>query len=49
MPAAQLRSDQAEWRMAREDAAGHSPDAVAEVYALRIRELEDFADGAAGR
>jgi uncharacterized protein YecT (DUF1311 family) len=49
MPSAQLRSDQAEWRMAREDAAGHSPDAVAEVYALRIRELEDFADGAAGR
>jgi uncharacterized protein YecT (DUF1311 family) len=49
MPASQLRSDQAEWRMAREDAAAHSPDAVVEVYELRIRELEDFADGAASR
>lgn len=48
-PAAALRADQAEWRAAREDAATHSPEAVAEVYGIRIRELEEFADAAARR
>lgn len=43
-PMDDLRADQAEWRAAREDAAGRSPGAIAQVYDERIRELTDLAD-----
>jgi hypothetical protein len=48
-PPDDLRARQAEWRAAREEAAGHSPDAVAQVYEARIRELIDVADYMARR
>lgn len=43
-PLEELRADQADWRAIREDAAAHSPDAVAQIYEQRTRELEDLAD-----
>ena len=46
-PYRQLRAEQDDWLAIREDAARHSPEAVASVYRQRIRELEDIADGPA--
>ena len=41
----ELRSEQADWREIREDAAQHSATALGQVYAQRIQELEDMAAG----
>jgi uncharacterized protein YecT (DUF1311 family) len=41
-----LRHDQREWAAVREDAAFDSPGALAQVYAQRIRELNQIADSA---
>jgi uncharacterized protein YecT (DUF1311 family) len=47
--AGELRAYQAEWRAAREQAAADSPDAVAQVYDARIRELDGYADAPSRR
>jgi hypothetical protein len=43
VPRGELRDEQADWDDIREDAARVSPEALAQVYDQRIRELEDFA------
>jgi len=42
-PTDDLRAEQADWRAIREDAAAHSPDAVAQIYEQRTRELQELA------
>jgi len=44
----QLRADQRDWLAIREDAARHSPRAVASVYEQRIDELNQIADDGPG-
>lgn len=44
VPGWRLERQQRRWLRAREDAAHAAPAAVAEVYAVRIAELEDMAD-----
>ena len=44
VPSWRLERQQRRWLRAREDAAQAAPDAVAEVYAVRIAELENMAD-----
>ena len=44
----QLRADQRDWLAIREDAARHSPRAVASVYEQRIDELNRIADEGPG-
>ncbi|CAN7501974.1 lysozyme inhibitor LprI family protein [Phenylobacterium sp. LjRoot225] len=43
-----LRQEQRDWAAIREDAARHSPRALAQVYDQRIRELNQIADEAPG-
>jgi uncharacterized protein len=43
VPARGLRAEQDDWLSIRDDAARHSPDAVASVYEQRIRELNALA------
>ena len=45
VPPRVLRNHQDRWLDVREDAARYSPQAVANVYAQRTRELEDLAEG----
>jgi len=47
-PAADLREEQEDWLAIREDAARHSPDAVANIYRQRIDELEALAEEGPG-
>lgn len=42
-----LRQEQRDWMAIREDAAARSPDALASVYAQRIGELDQMAEGVA--
>jgi len=42
-PSEDLRAEQGDWDNIREDAAGVSPQALAQVYNQRIHELEDMA------
>lgn len=44
VPARELRADQDDWMSIREDAARHSPRAVASIYEQRITELSELAD-----
>ena len=44
VPSWRLERQQRRWLRAREDAAHAAPAAVAEVYAVRIAELEDMAE-----
>jgi uncharacterized protein YecT (DUF1311 family) len=46
VPPAELRADQRDWLSVREDAARHSPRAVASIYDQRIEELNRIADDA---
>ncbi|WP_165837122.1 lysozyme inhibitor LprI family protein [Phenylobacterium hankyongense] len=46
VPPAELRADQRDWLSIREDAARHSPRAVASIYDQRIDELDRMADDA---
>jgi hypothetical protein len=48
VPRRELRDEQADWDDIREDAAQVSPQALAQVYDQRIRELEDVATGPRG-
>lgn len=49
MPLGQLRAEQDDWLDIREDAARHSPRAVAQIYEQRIEELEAMAADAEPR
>jgi uncharacterized protein YecT (DUF1311 family) len=49
VPLRQLRAEQDDWLEIREDAAQHSPRAVAQVYDQRIEELEAMAAAAEPR
>jgi uncharacterized protein YecT (DUF1311 family) len=46
LPMDELRTEQGDWLVIREDAARHSPRAVQNIYEQRIQELNDMADDA---
>jgi uncharacterized protein len=47
-PVDQLRDEQRDWLAIREDAARHSPRALANVYEQRIDDLNEIADDGPG-
>ena len=47
-PVGQLREEQRDWLAIREDAARHSPRALANVYEQRIDDLNEIADDGPG-
>lgn len=48
VPLPDLRREQRDWAAIREDAARHSPEALADVYDQRIRELNEIAASGSG-